>query len=38
VRRGQKAVLGTFAREVDRPFHINAGMAGHTRFSGSGCQ
>ena len=25
VRRGQKAVIGTLAREVDRPFHINTG-------------
>jgi hypothetical protein len=28
VRRGQKTVIGTFAREVDMPFHINAGTVG----------
>jgi len=29
VRRVQKAVRRTFAREVDRPFHITAGTVGH---------
>jgi hypothetical protein len=27
VRRGQQTVIGTFAREVDRPFHIIVGYA-----------
>ena len=26
MRRGQKTVRRTFAWEVDRPFHINAGL------------
>jgi hypothetical protein len=31
VRRVQKAVIRTFAREVDKPFHIIAGTVGHRR-------
>ena len=31
VRRGQKTVIGTLAREVDRPFHINAGSVSLSR-------
>ena len=31
MRRGQKAVIRTFAWEVDRPFHINAGSWAYSR-------
>jgi len=30
VRRGQKAVKRTPAREIERPFHINTGRVSHS--------